>query len=122
MDRKKKKKKKGYFIIQRRYEQILRSSIFFLSCEWTCPACAKALSCSLCVSVIPVVAEGRMFKTHVSPGQHSLVSSQASTATQELRLFCVAAQLCQADSLLQGTDDLHLLGGTNQLQLLIPSD
>lgn len=36
-------------------------------------------------------------------------------------MFRVAACLCQADLLLGGTDDLHLLGGTNQLQMLIPS-
>lgn len=33
----------------------------------------------------------------------------------------MAAQLCQADLPLRGTDDLRLLGGTDQLQLLIPS-
>lgn len=38
---------------------------------------------------------------------------------QELLLFHVAADLCLADLLLQGNNDLHL---TNQLQLLIPSD
>jgi len=37
-------------------------------------------------------------------------------------VFHVAAYLCQADLLLGGTNDLHLPGGTNQLQLLIPGD
>lgn len=109
-------------MIQRSYEQILASSIFYLSCEWTQSACVKALHCLLYISVIRAVAEERMFKACLSLGQHSLVNSAPPLAVRGLWLFCVAAYLCQADLLLGGTNDLHLLGGTNQLQLLIPSD
>lgn len=95
---------------------------FSVSGEWTWSAWTKALHCLLYIPVILATAEGKVLKACLSPRQHSLVNSQPSPAIQELWLFSVAAFLCQADLLLGETDDSHLLRGSNQLQLLIPSD
>lgn len=51
--------------------------------------------------------------------QATLPHTTSLPSLQEPWLFHVPADLCQADSLLRGNNDLRLI---NQLQLLIPSD